>query len=102
MAKSELISPVDLPLSEDPTVERHPLRWTATAITVAALFLALFNATALAGWARDLPPGPRTEKIVAAAEGWYAITDRVGLTIPGKKIRAAYDRVKAARFRGQR
>lgn len=99
--KGEFESPVDLPQPADPATEPHPLRWTATAIATAAVLLALTNATALAGWARDLPPNPTSERIVTAAEGWYAFTDRVGLTIPGKTVRATYERIKAARFTAQ-
>ncbi|MGF7147524.1 hypothetical protein FHS96_001133 [Sphingomonas zeicaulis] len=101
MPHSEFASPVDLPVDEDERGTLRPLGWTATVIVTAAALLALFNATALRGWAQDLPPGPVTERIVAAAEGWYALTDRIGLTAPGKTIRAAYDGVKAARFGDQ-
>jgi len=95
-----LVSPVDLPMPADP--EPHPLRWTATVIATAAALLALFNATALVGWAHDLPPGLESAKIVAVAEGWYGVTDRLGLTVPGELVRAGYDRLKAARFSGSK
>lgn len=101
MPRSEFASPVDLPPEAIGGGDRHGLRWTTMVIVTAAALLALFNATALLGWAQDLPPGPVSERIVTAAEGWYALTDRMGLTAPGKTIRAAYDRVKAARFGDQ-
>ena len=94
MPSSELLSPVDLP----PADESHPLRWTSIVIATAAALLGLFNATALVGWAHDLPPGPRSQRIVEAVEGWYDFTDRAGLTLPGKAVRETYDAIKAARF----
>lgn len=101
MPHTQFASPVDLPPDETAGAGRRGLRWTTIVIVTAAALLALFNATALQGWAQDLPPGPLSERIVTATKGWYALTDRIGLTAPGKTIRAAYDRVKAARFDGQ-
>ena len=101
MSHTEFASPVDLPPEAEGSPARRGLGWTTMVIATAAALLALFNATALQGWAQDLPPGPMSQRIVAAAEGWYRLTDRIGLTAPGKTIRAAYDRVKAARFAGQ-
>ncbi|AHE54203.1 hypothetical protein [Sphingomonas sanxanigenens] len=100
MPHTEFASPVDLPPEEGGAGGRQALRWTTVVIVTAATLLALFNATALRGWAQDLPPGPVSERILTAAEGWYGLTDAAGLTAPGKTIRAAYDRVKAARFGG--
>lgn len=96
MAKHDLVSPVDL--APDPAGGGAPLRWTASVIIVATLLLALFNAGALVNWAQGLPPSTANARIVAAAQGWYGMTEALGLTRPGETIRTAYDTIKAARF----
>lgn len=89
-------SPVDLP---EPAVPLPgALGWTTRVIAVATLFLALFNAQAIRGWAYQLPPSPTSASLAAAAEGWYAITAAAGLDRPYALLHAWYGDVKQARF----
>ena len=91
-------SPVDLPPPPEPLP--HPLRWTSTIIAVATLLLALLNATAIRGWAYQLPANPAADRVVAAAEDWYALTGRLGLNTPVETMHRWWQAAEAARFDG--
>lgn len=93
------LSPVDLPEPEMPLP--NPLRWTVTVIAVAGLFLALFNAEAIRGWAYALKPTPTTEPVVVHAEQWYDLTASAGLQHPVETMRGWWKAAQAARFPGQ-
>lgn len=93
----DTLSPVDLPPLPD---EHHPLRWTTTVVVVTTAFLALFNASALQGWAYELAPGPYTARVVAAADGWYGFTARLGLDRPVALMHGWWQSVKAAELGG--
>ena len=92
----DTLSPVDLPPSDPPLPD--PLRWTTIVIAVATLFLALFNAHALRGWAYALDSNALTERVVEGAERWYDATASIGLNRPVETMRAEWGRVKEARF----
>jgi hypothetical protein len=66
----------------DPLVQRRALAWTSTVIAVAAIFLLVFNATALHSWASSLKPSDATVELAAVAGGWEDATARLGLTAP--------------------
>lgn len=89
-------SPVDLP--DPPQPLPAALRWTSEVILVATLVLALFNATAIRGWAYQLDSSDLTARVVTAAEGWYEKTDALGLNRPVAAIHAGWQSVKDLRF----
>ena len=99
MGLEHTLSPVDLPPPDE--AEARPLLWTSTVIAIAAIFLALFNATAIRGWAVELTPGPYTQRVVELADGWYATTDSVGLTRPVETMSRGWENVKALEFGGE-
>lgn len=82
--------PTDLGDGDDPGA----LRWTATVIAVATGLLALFNAQALTGWAEELPPGPSSVKLVAAATAWEDAT--AGLGMPRARLHKAWKQAERA------
>lgn len=92
-------SPVDL-VEPDAPLPR-PLAWTFTVIATAGLFLALFNAEAMRGWAYELKPTPTTQKVVGAAEAWFDVTAAAGLDRPVATMRGWWKDIVAARFDGQ-
>jgi hypothetical protein len=91
-------TPVDLP--EPLIAPPHPLRWTSTVIAVAVLVLGLLNANAIRGWTYQLPPGPWSERAVAAAEGWYNAVDAAGLNRPVETMHSGWEAVRARQFGG--
>ena len=94
-ALADSLSPVDLP---EPLDSPHSLLWTTIVIAVAALLLALLNAHAIRGWAWQLPPGPWSERTVAAAEGWYDAVGRIGLNRPVETMHGQWQGLRDARF----
>jgi hypothetical protein len=74
--------------------EPGALRWTVTVIVVATGLLALLNAQALTGWAEELPPGPTSVKLVAAATAWEDTT--AGLGIPHARLHKAWKQIERA------
>jgi hypothetical protein len=80
------LSPVDLPEPAAPLP--RPLAWLVTVIATASLFLSLFNAGAIRGWAYELKPTPLNQRIVTAAERWYDLTAAIGLNRPGEALRS--------------
>jgi hypothetical protein len=97
MLHETILSPVDFPF-EAPMAG---LRWTSEIVATAALMLLLFNAGAVRGWASELPPGPLTEPAIAAADGWTAATEAVGLDRPVETMRGWWREAQAARFAGE-
>jgi hypothetical protein len=89
-------SPVDLPDPAQPLPA--PLRWTTEAILAATLVLALFNATAIRGWANQLGSNDFTARVVIAVEGWYHLMDLAGLNRPVAATHAGWQSVKDLRF----
>lgn len=82
--------PADVGEDDDPGA----LRWTVTVIAVTAGLLALFNASALTEWAEDLPPGPASEKLVAAATVWEESTGALG--VPHSRMHKAWKAIERA------
>ena len=91
-------SPVDL--DDGAQSAGRALPWTGRVVATAALFLLLFNAGALRSWASDLPPGPGTEPVVAAADRWHAATAALGLDVPVETMRSWWQAAQAARLSG--
>jgi len=96
MTEPEPLSPVDLP--EPPAPLPHGLRWTTTAIAIAALLLALLNAHAIRGWSYQLTPNAASARIVTAAEAWYDTVGRAGLNRPVETMHGWWQSARAARF----
>lgn len=74
--------------------EPGALRWTVTVIALATGALALLNAQALTGWAEELPPGPTSVRLVAAATAWEDATGALG--IPHARLHKAWKQVERA------
>lgn len=91
-------SPVDLPAEiEAEDALRPALAWTSGAIAIAAMLLLMMNATALHGWAVELPPTPLTARIVATTEAWQETTERIGLASPRATLHGWWKQAQAAR-----
>ena len=93
---AEVGSPVLVPA--DPVDTVAPWRWMTTVIASAGLFLALFNALAIAAWFDELPPSPHTEPLRAPIAAWAATTARWGLDTPRAAVRGRWEKAQAARF----
>ena len=94
----DTLSPVDLPPMEE---ERHPLRWTTVSIATATAFLALFNATALQGWAFGLEPSAATRPVVDAADNWYQQTAKLNLQVSVETLHGWWIALTEADWPGQ-
>lgn len=92
-------SPVDLPGST--LIGGRPLLWTTVTIAVAALMLLATNGFTLAAWAAEQTPSATMARVVAAADGWQAATDRIGLGATRAWAHRLWKRAQAARFPGQ-
>lgn len=97
--RHEMESPVDLPGSM--LAGGHPLRWAATTIATASLFLLLTNAESLNGWAAEQTPSPLMVRVTDATEGWLALTEQLGLAAPRSHAHALWKKAQGARFEGQ-
>ena len=93
-------SPVDLPEPAVP-LPHDGLKWTTTVIAVAALFLLVFNAHSLRGWAYELVPDETSSRIVVVSETWYDLTARVGLNRPVEGLHHWWRGNMNLRFPGQ-
>ena len=90
--------PVDLP--DGPLGQDSALRWTSVVIGVAALSLALTNATSIYSWGADLTPGPRVAHLVDRFDRWRLTTDRAGLGSPRATLHRLWKRLEGARWPG--
>ena len=79
-------SPVDL---ADAPGTAAPLRWTATGLAVASLFLLATNSIALKSWVVEQTPGPWQSRAAVLATDWHARMTALGLSAP----RAALNRL---------
>ena len=95
--REDMASPVDLPGDK---MEASPFGWTGRIIATATLFLFLFNASALNGWAAELPPSALTARIVAATSAWESLTDTIGFGAPRAWLHARWKKAEAARLGG--
>ncbi|HYD11871.1 MAG TPA: hypothetical protein VEC11_03390 [Allosphingosinicella sp.] len=93
-------SPVDLPEPAVP-LPHDGLKWTTTVMVVATLFLLVFNAHALRGWAYELVPDDTSAKIVVVSERWYDLTARAGLNRPVEALHGWWRGNMNLRFPGQ-
>lgn len=78
--------------------EPGALRWTATVVVLATSLLALLNAQALRGWAEELPPGPTSVKLVAAATAWEDATAAAGLGAGHARMHKAWKQIERAEW----
>jgi len=92
----ELLSPVDLP--GEPIEGRHPLRWTAVTLAVAALVLLFANAATLSAWVDEKPVSETQQQLSVAAGSWAGVMDSIGVTAPRAKLHALWKTLQAARF----
>ncbi len=79
-------SPVDL---ADVPGTAAPLRWAATSLAVATLFLLATNSIALKSWVDEQTPGPWQSRAAVVATDWHARMTALGLATP----RAALNRL---------
>ena len=79
-------SPVDL---ADAPGTAASLRWTATGLAVASLFLLATNSIALKSWVVEQTPGPWQSRAAVLATDWHARMTEMGLATP----RAALNRL---------
>ena len=93
-------SPIDI-AAEAPPTALSGLAQMAGAVGIAVVLLLLFNAHALAGWADALEPGPRTERVNAAAQALAQQTEARGLDRPRAALNDQWDRLKGLRWSGQ-
>jgi hypothetical protein len=93
-------SPVDLPEPAEP-LPHDGLRWASTIIATATLFLLVFNAHTLRGWAYELHPTDTTARIVSVTETWYDATARLAFNRPVESMHKAWRSVMNLRFAGQ-
>jgi hypothetical protein len=93
-------SPVDLPEPAVP-LPHDGLRWTTTIIAIASVFLLVFNAGSLRGWAYELTPTDTNAKIVSATETWYDLTAGLGLNRPVDALHHWWRGNMNLRFPGQ-
>ena len=93
-------SPVDLPEPAMP-LPHDGLKWTTTVLAVATLFLLVFNAGSLRGWAYELVPDETAARIVTVSETWYDLTARLGLNRPVSALHHWWRGNMNLRFPGQ-
>lgn len=89
------------PLASRPPIEPvaggrpEGLRDAARAVAAASLVALLLGGRPLVDWAASLPPNPATDALLAAAEGWSAVTGAVGLDGLHPAMRQASERLRA-------
>ena len=69
----------------------QPLRRVAPAIAAAALAALLLGSPMLVDWAGELPIGPVSDRILAAADAWNAAMERIGLDRLATLLRSVRD-----------
>ena len=92
MADESLESPVDV---ANPAGTAAPLRWAATSLAVAALFLFATNSIALKGWIDEQTPGPWQSRAAALAGDWHAHMTTLGLAAPRAVLTRLWQAAKA-------
>ncbi|MEH3039840.1 MAG: hypothetical protein PGN21_07235 [Sphingomonas paucimobilis] len=85
-------------VAPDPVDGVRPFAWMTTIIATTALFLAVFDAHAIAAWFDELPPSPYTEPLRAPIAAWAATTARLGFDAPRAAVRGRWQAAQAARF----
>jgi hypothetical protein len=94
-------SPIpELPDDADPAVQARAVRWAATVIAVAALFLLVFNATAIRSWAASLKPSEASAQFAVLAGQWEDATARFGLTQPRAVVHDLWAKQRALTWNG--
>jgi len=76
----------------DRTHTSSGLAWTSTAIAVAALTLAVGNADSARNWSEGLKPGPVSQPVREAAEGWAGFTKATRLSLVRDQVRGLWER----------
>jgi hypothetical protein len=88
----------DIPATAE---DERALGWTCSVIAVITLLLALFSAASMKSWSETLAPTATNAVIRQAAEGWYDLTDHLGLAAPRAGLRAVWKGWRDQRFGGQ-
>jgi hypothetical protein len=88
--------PVDLP--DDPIGRRPALGWTAIALSIATVSLALTNAVSIDHWSAALTPSQTTAYILGDAGRWHAATVRIGLDTPRATMHRMWRKMEEARW----
>ena len=85
---------------ETPTTaeDARSLGWTCAVIAVITGLMALFSAASMKSWAETLAPTPANLAIRQAAEGWYDMTDHIGLAAPRAGLHGLWQSWREARF----
>jgi hypothetical protein len=78
--------------------DARSLGWTCAVIAVITLLLALFSAASMKSWAETLPPTPANLTIRQTAEGWYDLTDHLGLAAPRAGLHSIWQSWREAKF----
>ena len=74
------------------------LGWTCGVIAVITLLLALFSAQSMKSWADTLPPTRTNLAVPQAVEGWFGLTDQLGLAAPRAELRSAWASLHRPKF----
>jgi hypothetical protein len=70
-------------------------RSLAVPFAVALLVLGLFGSAPLTRWARDLPVGPVSARVVGACDAWNRLMKGLGLTEPYRRLNRAAERLQS-------
>jgi hypothetical protein len=95
------LSDTPIPAPEDPddlVARGRAVRYAATVIGIAAIFLLVFNATALRNWSAALRPTDLNVQMAAVAGGWRDTLARFGLDAPRALIHDAWAKARALTF----
>jgi hypothetical protein len=74
--------------------------WTVTVIACSAALLALNNAQAISGWAAGFEPGPVSNPIAQAADGWDEATASIGLGYGHARLHRIWKGMEQASWSG--
>ncbi len=96
MANDSFESPVDL---ADPPGTAAPLRWAATGLAVATLFLLATNSIALKTWVDEQTPGPLQSRAATLATDWHGQMTALGLAAPRAALNRLWLKAEAANQR---
>ena len=73
-------------------------RRAATAMLIAFAVFALFDSRGIRAFARDLPGNAFTDRLVATADGWHALMERVGPAALGPAVRDRFESLREVQW----
>jgi hypothetical protein len=92
-------SPIPTPDDPDDLVARgRAVRYAATVIAVASLFLLFFNATALRNWSASLTPTNVNVQMATIAGDWRDALAKFGLDTPRAAVHDAWAKARGLTF----